>query len=285
VIESKFPWCDSNWTGIFLKAYIIYELHVGTFTAAGTFEAIIPHLQNLADLGITTIELMPIDQFPGERNRGYHGVNLYAAQHSYGGPPGLKELVNACHWQGIAVMLNAVYNHLRAGGQAPGCIWSLFTDRYETPWGKALNFEVADANGVRWFSVENSHYWVNDCNNDALRLDAAHPIQDNSPRTFLEELVKVIREEAKQLDRKIYPIAESSDNYVRLIQSRESGSYGAAAQWNYDFDRCLPALLTGERTDIIRTTGMCKTCQGHQRSICLLGGVFKLSLRRAGHFL
>jgi len=117
VIESKFPWCDSDWTGIFLKACIIYELHVGTFTAGGTFEAIFSHLQNLADLGITTIELMSIDQFPGERNRGYHGVNLYAAQHSYGGPPGLKELVNACHWQGIAVILNAVYNHLRAGGQ------------------------------------------------------------------------------------------------------------------------------------------------------------------------
>ena len=238
VIESEFPWYDSDWTGILLKYYIIYELHVGTFTADGTFEAIIPQLQNLADLGITAIELMPIAQFPVERNWGYDGVDLYAAQNSFGGPPRLKELVNACHRQGIAVILDVVYNHLGQEGNHLAEVGPYFTDRYETPWGKALNFDGADGNEVRRFSIKNALSWVNDCHIDALRLDVVHAIQDNSPRTFLEELVQAIAEEAKQLDRKIYLIAESSDNDVRLIQSQEFGGYGADAQWNDDFHHC-----------------------------------------------
>lgn len=238
MIESEFPWDDSDWTGILLKYYIIYELHVGTFTADGTFEAIIPQLQNLADLGITAIELMTIAQFPVERNWGSDGVDLYAAQNSYGEPPRLKELVNACHRQGIAVILDVVYNHLGQEGNHLAEFGPYFTDRYETPWGKALNFDGADGNEVRRFSIKNALSWVNDCHIDALRLDVVHAIQENSPRIFLEELVKAIAEEAKQLDRRIYLIAESSDNYVRLIQSQEFGGYGADAPWNHDFHHC-----------------------------------------------
>ncbi len=190
VIDANFPWEDASWLGLPLPRYVIYELHVGTFTSAGTFDAIVPHLAELKDLGITAIELMPVAQFPGSRNWGYDGVLPYAVQDSYGGPQGLKRLVNACHKIGLAVILDVVYNHLGPEGNYLADFGPYFTDRYKTPWGPALNFDGPDSDPVRRYFIDNALYWVCEFHIDALRLDAVHTILDHSPYTFLEQLAR-----------------------------------------------------------------------------------------------
>ncbi|HJX13936.1 MAG TPA: alpha-amylase family glycosyl hydrolase, partial [Dehalococcoidales bacterium] len=154
IMPPDFPWEDAGWSGIELQDYIIYELHVGTFTPEGTFDAVIGHLDELKALGITAVELMPVNQFPGGRNWGYDGVFLYAAQDSYGGPDGLRRLVDACHRAGLAVVLDVVYNHLGPEGNCLGGYGPYFTDRYHTPWGASLNFDGADSDEVRRFFIE-----------------------------------------------------------------------------------------------------------------------------------
>ena len=247
VMAPYFPWEDQHWPGILLQDYVIYELHVGTFTPEGTFEAIIPYLDKLKDLGVTAIELMPVAQFPGERNWGYDGVGLFAAQYSYGGPEGLKRLVNACHQKGLAVVLDVVYNHLGPEGNYLGDFAPYFTERYCTPWGAALNFDGPHSDEARRFFIENALYWTTECHIDAVRLDAVHAILDHSPHTFLEELAATVQEAAERLNRRIYLIAESADNNARLIRSPELGGYGLDAQWSDDFHHCLHTLLTGEK--------------------------------------
>lgn len=246
VTVSQFPWEDQRWPGIPLQDYIIYELHVGAFTPEGTFEAIIPYLDELKSLGVTAVELMPVAQFPGGRNWGYDGVGLFAAQYSYGGLEGLKRLVNACHQKGLAVVLDVVYNHLGPEGNYLGDFGFYFTERYRTPWGAALNFDGPHSDEVRRFFIENALYWTIECHIDALRLDAVHAILDYSPRTFLEDLAAAVQEAAERLNRRIYLIAESADNNARLIRLPELGGYGLDAQWSDDFHHCLHTLLTGE---------------------------------------
>src|SRR5262249_4273237 len=158
------------------EKYIIYELHVGTFTPEGTFEAVVRYLDELSDTGITAIELMPIAQFPGSRNWGYDGVFPFAVQHSYGGAPGLKRLVNACHQRGLAVILDVVYNHIGPEGNYLSEFGAYFTDRYKTPWGLALNFDDVNSDQVRNFFISNALEWITDYHIDALRLDAVHAI-------------------------------------------------------------------------------------------------------------
>ena len=255
VVEMVFPWEDHNWSGTRLQDYIVYELHVGTFTEQGTFDAIIHYLDVLKELGVTAIELMPVAQFPGSRNWGYDGALLFAVQDSYGGPEGLKRLVNACHKKGIAVILDVVYNHLGPEGNHLGVFGPYFTDRYHTPWGAALNFDGPYSDHVRRFFIENALYWVTDYHIDALRLDALHAILDVSPHTFLEELAARVHEQAKRLNRQIYLIAESSINNRRLLVSPEQGGYGLDAQWNDDFHHALHTLLTGERTGYYQDYG------------------------------
>ncbi len=160
IIDSGFHWNDSRWRGIPLEKYVLYELHVGTFTPEGTFDAIIPRLATLKDLGVTAIELMPVAQFPGDRNWGYDGVYPYAVQASYGGPLGLKRLVDACHQYGIAVALDVVYNHLGPEGNYLADFAPYFTDLYKTPWGQAINFADADSDDVRRYFVDNALQWV-----------------------------------------------------------------------------------------------------------------------------
>ncbi|MFC2073139.1 alpha-amylase family glycosyl hydrolase, partial [Chloroflexota bacterium] len=189
VTDPDFPWEDSRWPGLPLREYIIYELHTGTFTPEGTFDAVIGHLDGLKDLGITAVELMPVAQFPGSRNWGYDGVYPYAVQDSYGGPDGLKRLVNACHRKGLAVILDVVYNHLGPEGNHLAEFGPYFTDRYHTPWGAAINFDGAYSDDVRRFFIENALYWITEFHIDALRLDALHAILDISAYTFIEELV------------------------------------------------------------------------------------------------
>lgn len=247
VVASHFSWRDQSWSGLPLKDYIIYELHVGTFTADGTFDAVIPHLDGLKDLGITAVEIMPVAQFPGSRNWGYDGVDLYAVQNSYGGPAGLKKLVDACHQSGLAMILDVVYNHLGPEGNYLTDFAPYFTERYRTPWGPAINFDGPDSDEVRDFYIQNALYWITEFHVDALRLDAVHAILDHSPRPFLAELAYVVHEHAKRLNRHIHLISESASNDARLIRSPDLGGYGLDAQWSDDFHHSLRVILTGER--------------------------------------
>jgi len=243
----KFSWSDGTWKGRPLAEYLLYELHVGTFTAAGTFEAVIPLLDYLLELGITAVELMPVAQFPGERNWGYDGVYPFAPQNSYGGPWGLRELVNECHRRGLAVVLDVVYNHLGPEGNYLHGFGPYFTDRYRTPWGEAVNFDGPSSDEVRRYFVENALYWVCEYHVDALRLDAVHGIFDFSARHFLAELAAEVHRYASRLGRQVYVIAESDLNDVRLVDPPERGGCGLDGQWNDDFHHVLHTLLTGEK--------------------------------------
>lgn len=246
VIDPAFPWKDETWLGLSLQEYILYELHVGTFTPEGTLEAIIPYLAELKDLGITALELMPVAQFPGNRNWGYDGVYPFAVQDSYGGPAGLKTLVNVCHQQGLAVVLDVVYNHLGPEGNYLRDFGPYFTDRYQTPWGQALNFDGPYSDEVRRFFVENALYWMREYHIDALRLDALHAIFDSSAQPFLQDLATVVHLEGERMERKVYLFAESDRNDVRFIRHPDRGGYGLDAHWNDDFHHALHTLLTGE---------------------------------------
>ncbi|MFY9733469.1 MAG: malto-oligosyltrehalose trehalohydrolase [Candidatus Acidiferrales bacterium] len=247
IVDSRFHWNDSGWRGIPLEKYVLYELHVGTFTPEGTFDAIIPRLARLKDLGVTAIELMPVAQFPGDRNWGYDGVYPYAVQASYGGPPGLKRLVDACHQQGIAVGLDVVYNHLGPEGNYLADFAPYFTDLYKTPWGRAINFADAESDDVRRYFFDNALQWVADYRIDALRLDAIHAIVDSSARTFLEELSATVHAKAKELGRNVYLIPEDNRNDARVVKSPEIGGWGFDSVWNDDFHHSLHVLVTGER--------------------------------------
>jgi maltooligosyltrehalose trehalohydrolase len=255
IVPRDFAWTDQSWRGLPLERHIIYELHVGTFTDEGTFDAAIDHLPGLRDLGITALELMPVAQFPGSRNWGYDGVGLFAAQNSYGGPRGLKRLVDAAHRHGLAVLLDVVYNHLGPEGNYLGDFGPYFTDRYKTPWGPALNFDGAESDAVRRFFIENALYWVTDCHIDGLRLDAVHAIVDPSPRPFVAELIEAVHRRATELNRAVHIIAESASNDARLLRPPELGGLGADAQWNDDFHHALRTLITGERGGYYQSYG------------------------------
>lgn len=247
VSDPYFPWEELRWSGIPLSDYVLYEIHVGTFTAQGAFEAIVPHLDELKDLGITSVEIMPVSQFPGNRNWGYDGVYPFAVQNSYGGPNGLKRLVNACHQRGLAVTLDVVYNHLGPEGNYLRDFGCYFTDRYRTPWGSAINFDGPDSDEVRRFFIENALYWVTEFHIDALRLDAVHGIFDFSALHFLEELASAVHEQAERFNRRIYVIAESDLNDARLVRVQELGGYGLDAQWNDDFHLSFGAGVAQSR--------------------------------------
>ncbi len=247
LLAPDFDWTDQRWYGLPLERYVLYELHVGTYTPEGTFDAIIRHLDSLVELGITAIELMPIAQFPNDRNWGYDGVYVYAAQNSYGGPEGLRRLVNACHERGLTVVLDVVYNHFGPEGNFIGDYGYYFSESYTSVWGSPLNFDGPHSSHVRRFFIENALYWINEFHIDALRLDATHAILDFSARTFLEELVAAVGSAREALHRNIHLIAENSKNDARLTTSQVAGGTGMDAQWNDDFHHALRTLVTGER--------------------------------------
>lgn len=242
-----FQWTDRHWHGLSLEQLIIYELHVGTVTDKGTFQAILPYLDYLRRVGVTALELMPVAQFPGTRNWGYDGVGLFAPQNTYGGPQGLKELVNACHQHGLAVILDVVYNHLGPEGNYLGDFGPYFTDRYRTPWGSAVNYDGPDSDAVRHFVISNALYWVTEYHIDALRLDAVHSIYDFSAGHILRELSDAVHAETGRLGRTVLVIAESDLNDSRIISPPTEGGYGVDAQWSDDFHHGLHTVLTGER--------------------------------------
>jgi maltooligosyltrehalose trehalohydrolase len=247
VDPGAFRWTDAGWSGLPLAEMVIYEVHVGTFTPQGTFDAVIPRLAELRDLGVTAIELMPVASFPGERNWGYDGVHLYAPQQSYGGPQGLHRLVDAAHARGLAVVLDVVYNHLGPEGNYLAEFGPYFTDRYRTPWGEAINYDGEDARGVRDFVIANALYWVRDYHVDGLRLDAIHGIFDASPVHILREMNDAAQRLARRLGRIVPVVAEGDLNDRRVIDPVQKGGCGLAAQWSDDFHHCIHTLLTGER--------------------------------------
>ncbi|MGI8907617.1 MAG: malto-oligosyltrehalose trehalohydrolase [Candidatus Sumerlaeaceae bacterium] len=243
VIADRFHWEDQHWFGTPLSRYVIYELHVGTYTPEGTFEAIIPHLQMLKELGITAIELMPVAQFPGTRNWGYDGVYPYAVQNSYGGHTGLKKLVNAAHNQGIAVLLDVVFNHLGPEGNYLGEYAPYFTERYKTPWGQAINYDGPHSEEVRRFFVNAACEWIEEYHIDGLRLDATHFIFDMSANPFLLHLAQRIKQTADGVNRRAYLFAETDTNDSRWIRPDTIGGFEMNAQWNDDFHHALYTLL------------------------------------------
>jgi maltooligosyltrehalose trehalohydrolase len=246
VDTSEFRWTDAGFAGHAMREFVIYELHVGTFTEEGTFRAATARLDEFADLGITAVELMPIAQFPGSRNWGYDAVFPFAVQNSYGGPSGLQGFVNEAHTRGVSVVLDVVYNHLGPEGNYAGAFGPYFTDRYRTPWGSAINFDGPDSDPVRAFFIQNALYWLEEFHVDALRLDAVHGIFDFNARHFLAELKEQVQALGERTGRQLHVIAESDRNDARLLRPPPAGGYGLDAQWSDDFHHALHTLLTRE---------------------------------------
>ncbi|MGH9000409.1 MAG: malto-oligosyltrehalose trehalohydrolase [Acidimicrobiia bacterium] len=248
VDHDAYRWSDLHWTGgVPLSAAVVYELHVGTFTTDGTFDSAIEGLDHLVDLGVTHVELLPVCEFPGVRGWGYDGVDLFAPHHAYGGPEGLKRLVDACHAKGLAVLVDVVYNHLGPDGNYLGAYGPYFTDVYSTPWGQAVNFDGPGSDEVRAFVVDNALGWLRDYHADGLRIDAVHAIFDRSAVHILEELTGRVGRLASELGRHLVVIPESDLNDPRLVRSVEAGGYGLDAAWSDDFHHALHSVLTDER--------------------------------------
>ena len=245
---SDFKWTDRNYNYVPLEEYIIYELHTGTFTEEATFAGIAKKLDYLKELGINAIEIMPVAQFPGNRNWGYDGVFPFAVQNSYGGAKGLQQLVDLCHQKGLAVILDVVYNHLGPEGNYLGAFAPYFTDKYNTPWGKALNFDDAWNYGVRRYFIENVLMWFRDFHIDALRMDAVHAIKDFSPDHILKEIKHYVNQLMLETGRKHYLIVECDLNDVRFINPLHEDGYGMDAQWVDEFHHALRVTAGQERS-------------------------------------
>jgi maltooligosyltrehalose trehalohydrolase len=246
VDQTAFEWHDSRWRGFTLTAAIIYEVHVGTFSRDGTFAGVIDRLDHVQALGVNAIELMPVAEFAGARGWGYDGVDLFAPHHAYGGPDGLKRLVDACHERDIAVVMDVVYNHVGPEGNYLTAFGPYFTNRYVTPWGDALNYDGANSDDVRAFVLDNITMWLRDYHCDGVRLDAVHAIVDTSATHLLEDIVGRVESLRDELGRELWVIAESDANDPRLVRERSLGGFGVHAQWSDNFHHALHALLTGE---------------------------------------
>ena len=258
VDHSRFSWTDHGWQTPPLASAIFYELHIGTFTPEGTFDAAIARIPHLLDLGITHIELMPVAEFPGDWGWGYDSVDLYAPHHSYGGPDGLKRLVNALHASGLAVVLDVVYNHFGPTGTYWRRFGPYFNDEYHTPWGAAVNLCGPDSDPVRAFLIDNALMWLRDYHFDGLRIDAVHALVDTSATHFLEELMARVTSLEAEQGRHLAVIAESDLNDPRLVRSRDLGGFGLSAQWSDDFHHALHTVLTGERRGYYQDFGSLK---------------------------
>jgi malto-oligosyltrehalose trehalohydrolase len=244
--HSAFGWTDGQWRGAHVAGALIYELHVGTFTPEGTLDAAIGHLDHLIELGVTVVELMPLAAFPGDHGWGYDGIGLWAVHEPYGGPDALKRFVDACHWRGLAVYLDVVYNHVGPGNRLAS-FGPYFTDAHLTPWGPAVNLDQPGSDEVRSFIVENAQGWLRDYHLDGLRLDAVHALVDNRALNILEELAAAVDVLGAATGRPLTLVAESDLNNPRLITDRQAGGYGLDAQWDDDFHHTVHALVTGER--------------------------------------
>ena len=243
----RFRWTDDGWRGVELLDTVLYELHVGTFTPEGTLDAAAGQLDRLAALGVTTVELMPVNAFPGERNWGYDGVFPSAVQQSYGGPEALARFVDAAHAEGLAVVLDVVYNHLGPDGSVHARYGPYFTDAYRTPWGDGINVSQAGSDHVRRTFIESACRWVEDFHVDGLRLDAVQSIVDPTAPPFLEELTAAVHHAGQSAGRTVLVIAESSANDPALVRPPAMGGIGCDAVWNDDVHHALRVALTGDR--------------------------------------
>ncbi len=240
-----FDWTDHTWTGKALPGSVFYELHVGTFTAEGTFDSAIERLDHLVQLGIDLVEVMPVNAVDGPRNWGYDGVGWYAVTENYGGPDGLKRFVDACHARGMGVVLDVVHNHLGPSGAYLERFGPYFAGR--NIWGPSLNLDGPHSDQVRRYVIDNALEWLRDFHLDGLRLDAVHALRDTRAIPLLEELATEVDDLAAALRRPLALIAESDLNDPRLVTPRAAGGYGLSAQWDDDIHHCLHATLTGER--------------------------------------
>ena len=247
VDHAAFEWEDGQWKGMPMKDMIIYEVHVGTFSPEGTFEGVISKLDYLLELGVTMIELMPLGQFPGSRNWGYDGVYPSAVQHSYGGPQGLKKLVNACHVKGLGVTVDAIYNHIGPDGNYLVKYGPYFTHKYSIAWGHAINLDDAHSDEVRNFFIQNALMWFRDYHIDSLRLDAVDVYRDLGAIHFLQELYEEVKKLEKETGRLHLLAGESDLNDPKFIVPVEKGGYGLDAQWADEFHHALHTLISNER--------------------------------------
>jgi maltooligosyltrehalose trehalohydrolase len=250
-----FAWSDQEFRCPALRSFVLYELHVGTFTPEGTFAAAIAKLAHLRELGVTAVEIMPVAEFPGTRNWGYDGVYPFAPQSSYGGPEGLQRLIDACHGHGLAVVLDVVYNHIGPEGNYLRDFGPYFSSRYHCDWGDAINYDGPGSDGVRRFAIDNALYWLREYHVDALRLDAIHGIYDASPRHVLAEMQAEVQEQCMRIGRSAFLIAESDLNDVRVLKPEEAGGLELDAQWNDDFHHALRSQLLPERPGYLADFG------------------------------
>jgi len=283
VDHGAFGWTDQPWRGVHLPSAVIYELHVGTFSPEGTFDGAMAKLDHLVDLGVDVVELLPVNEFPGTRGWGYDGVDLYAPHHGYGGPDGLKRLVDACHDRGIGVVMDVVYNHLGPAGNYLGRYGPYFTDRYATPWGQAVNLDGSGSDEVRRFFVDNAVMWLEDYHCDGLRLDAVHAILDASATHLLEQLSVRVEDLSAQLGRPLFLIAESDLNDPRVVRRREVGGYGIDAQWSDDFHHAIHSVLTCETAGYYQDFGtMAALATAFERAFVHAGEYSPYRQRRHG---
>ena len=244
--HSAYRWNDGDWRGTALPGLVLYEMHVGTFSSQGTFDGAIEHLPDLVELGVNAIELMPVAEFSGERGWGYDGADLFAPHHTYGGPAGLKRLVDACHAHRLAVVLDAVYNHLGPVGNFLAEFGPYFSDRHHTLWGAAFNFDGDGSEVVRRFILDNATMWIRDYHVDGLRLDAVHAIVDRSRPHILQDIADAVHAAGEALNRSTFVVAESAANDATLIRDRAAGGYGLDGVWSDDWHHSLHTALTGE---------------------------------------
>ena len=274
-----YRWRDAGWRGLPLPGLVLYELHVGTFSAAGTFDGAIQHIPHLVELGVGAVEVMPVAEFPGNRGWGYDGADLFAPHHAYGGPSGLQRLIDACHAAGLAVVLDVVYNHLGPAGNFLAEFGPYFTDRHRTPWGSALNFEGPDSDEVRRFVVDNATMWIRDYHVDGLRLDATHAIVDRSAIHILEEVNGAVKAAGQALGRSTLVIAESALNDPRLVRPLDEHGYGLDAAWADDWHHALHSVLTGERNGYYADFGSLDQLAKALRQAWVYDGVRSARLR------
>jgi maltooligosyltrehalose trehalohydrolase len=246
VDHTQFPWTDQRWHGFHLPGAVIYELHIGTFTPAGSFDAAVEHLEHLVELGVDAIEIMPVAEFDGQRGWGYDGVFWYAPHHAYGGPDGLKRLVDAAHHRGLGVILDVVYNHFGPSGNVTGRFGPYLNDAHQTPWGAAVNLDGPEAAAVRRFILDNAAHWLEHYHCDGLRLDAVHALVDDSARHVLEEMAAEVKALAARLGRSLWLVAENERNDPRLVTAPGAGGFGLDGVWADDFHHALHTVLTGE---------------------------------------
>lgn len=246
VDHAAFAWTDASWRGVPLAGAVLYELHIGTFTPEGTFDGAIARLDHLADLGVSAVELLPCNAFPGRWGWGYDGVGWYAVQDAYGGPDGLKRFVDAAHARGIGVVMDVVYNHLGPAGNYLAEFGPYLTDAHQTPWGSAVNLDMPGSDEVRDFIVGSALMWLRDYHCDGLRLDAVHEFADSRAVHLLEELSTATDALGEQLGKPLWLVAESDRNDPRTVTTREAGGQGVHGQWADDVHHALHANLTGE---------------------------------------